>query len=215
MTFDDYRDIANLTAENQLNSQEEKDIRLLDIAIQKDPFNLEARVKKAFILFEAHMDGQAIKVLNEVLTLNPQYVDAYMWLGEFLLFHWADSESAIPLLKEAQNIDPNRAEIYYLLGCAYSKRDKINEAILHTQKAAQLEPTWPHPRMCLIDYLLLAGRTDEARVELQELDRYLEPSVPEPEDEMERYYENLFTGRYMGPYKKEWLEKLRTQLSAT
>lgn len=99
--------IEELTADVVMRAEEQKKIGALDVVIERDPNNLSARMiltrrslitlrrhslkrrgEKGFLLYQAQADGRAIKEFNEVLELNPLYVDAYVWLAELLLFHW-------------------------------------------------------------------------------------------------------------------------------
>jgi len=211
MILTDYTDVERLTKDNTLNTKNRTEIELLDQRLAENPNDTKALIKKGFVFFESHMDGKAIEAFNKVLLIDPVNIDAYMWLGELLLFHWADAESALPLLKHALEINAQRSEIHYLLGCAYSEQNKISEAIIATKKAVELEPRWTHPRMCIIEYQLKAGNTEEAKRQIQQLEEHLQPNIPEPTDEMEYYYETLITGRYLQGYGLEWLNRLREQ----
>ena len=84
-----YGSIEELTADVVPSAAEQKKIDALDAVIQRDPNNLLARMQKGFFLYQAQADGQAIKAFHEVLERDPCYVDAYVWLAELLLFHWA------------------------------------------------------------------------------------------------------------------------------
>lgn len=207
-----YGSIEELTADVVLSAEDQKRIDALDVAIQRDPNNLLLRMHKGFLLYQAQADGQAIKEFNEVLARDPQYVDAYVWLAELLLFHWAAAEDAIPILEKAREIAPHRADIYYLLAVAFQKQDNVSQFIYYMKKAIDLEPTWPYPRMCLIEHFVAAGENDLARQQLQELEKHAPANFPVPDDEMELYYEELITGRVMTDYAKEWLQRLRSKL---
>jgi tetratricopeptide (TPR) repeat protein len=212
MTLDDYQNIANLTARNQLSSDEQKKVDSLDELIRREPKNIPARMRRGFIFFQAHMDGKAIETFNEVLKLNPHFVDAYIWLVELLLFHWADTENAVPLLKKAKEIDPHRAEIYYLWACALQKRDDMTHFIEYMKKAIALEPSWMSPRLNLIQYLVDITRDDEAQREMRELEKYMQRDFPAPDDEMALYYEHMITGRVLTDYVRDWIKRLQVQL---
>lgn len=207
-----YDSIIALTANTVPSNEDKRKIDKLDAIIQHNADNVLERMQKGFILFQAQCDGEAIKAFNEVLERNPQYVDAYIWLAELLLFHWADAETAIPLLEKAQEISPQRADIYYLFASAYQKQNNTAQMLFHLQKAIQLEPTWLTPRMCLIQYLITEDKHEEARYELNELEKYQQNNLPAPNNEMLVYYEKFITGRLMTDYAKEWLEQLKHSL---
>lgn len=121
-----YGSIEELTADVVLSAEEQKKINVLDVAIQRDPNNLLVRMQKGFLLYQSQADGQAIKEFNEVLARDPQYVDAYVWLAELLLFHWAAAEDAMLVLEKAQEIDPQRADVHYLLAVAFQKQNNAS-----------------------------------------------------------------------------------------
>lgn len=207
-----YDDIRQLVSKNVLSSRDAEEIARLNAKIAHNQNNLGLRLKKAFILFQAHCDDQAIDELVSISQQFPDSVDAHMWLAELLIFHWADAEQAISVLEQALKIDPHKAECLYLLGCAFSKQQKLQDAIDVTQKAVELKPTWPHPRMCLISYLIEAKKIEDAREELLILETYIATPFPQPLDAMQNYYETLITGRYFNDYAIQWLQKLRDTL---
>jgi tetratricopeptide (TPR) repeat protein len=214
MTKVNYDSIIALTAETILSARDKGKIDELDCIIQQDPSNLSAYMQKGFLLFQAQADGQAIKVFNEVLERDPHYVDAYVWLAELLLFHWADAESAIFLLVKAKRIAPQRADVYYLLAVAFKKQNDVSQFICCMQKAIELEPTWPNPHICLIEHFVAEGKNDLAKQELQELEKHMQVNFPVPDDEMKLYYEELVTGRVMTDYAREQLQKLKSYVFA-
>jgi len=215
MMLENYQDIANLTGRNQLSSDKQKKVDSLDELIRRDPENIPARMRKGFIFFQAHMDGKAIETFNEALKINPHFVDAYIWFAELLLFHCADAENAVPLLKKAEEIDPRRAEIYYLWACALQKRDDTSHFIEYMKKAIALEPSWISPRLNLIEYLVDIKRDDEARNEMRELEKYVHRDFPAPDDEIMLYYEQMITGRVLTDYTRDWIKRLQVHLGMT
>lgn len=115
----DYKEITRLTASNELSQEGKAKISIVDEQLKTDPYNIPLLMQKAFVLFNEHLDGEAIEIYNQVLRIDPSYIDAYMWLVELLLFHWADAEDAQVILNKALEFTATRADLYYLLGYAF------------------------------------------------------------------------------------------------
>jgi tetratricopeptide (TPR) repeat protein len=210
----DYEDITRLTSDNTPCDKGKKIIDRLDAELKKDPDNILLLLQMGSILFEEHIDTKAIEVFNRVLQLNPYNMDAYIWLGELLLFHWADSERAIPLLEKALSINSYKAEIYYLLGCAVTDRHRHEEGIAYFKKAIALDPTLITPRGCLIDYLIEEKHYDQAAQAIQEFETYVPKNRPDPKNDMEYYYEALITGRLRTPIEiQESIQEFKNRLA--
>jgi tetratricopeptide (TPR) repeat protein len=199
----DYSDIATLTANKTLTPEFQIKMQAINAELAHNPNNIELLLYKAFLFFDDKMDGTAIRVLLQILEIDPSCLDAYMWLGELLLFHWADSETAQPLLKKALTIDTRRAEIYYLLSCAATKNSNNAEALSYLKQAIELEPYWLTPRLCLIDILIEEKQYMQAQLEIQTLETHLPKNIICPTNEMEKYYEQFITGRLREPAELE------------
>jgi len=213
MLINNYDEIQALTSENRLSLENQNKIAILDEIISKNPHNVPALLKKSFILFMSHMDCQAIKVLDSLLAHDPHCIDAYMWLAEFLLFHWADSEQALIILHKAVLIDPLRADIHYLMACAYEKQADMTHYVDSMHRAIELEPSWLNPYLSLIEYFINIGKNNEAEAEFHALKKQMQENFPVPEDEMSVYYEELVTGRLMTPYMQERIKQLQKLMS--
>lgn len=213
MLINNYDEIQALTAENKLSLENQNKITHLDTIISKDPYNIQALLNKAFILFISHRDGQAIKVLDDLLAYDPYCVDAYVWLAEFLLFHWADAEQALKILQKASSINPLRGDIHYLMACSYEKQGDMINYVDSMYRVIELEPTWLNPYFSLIEYFITLKKYNEAKAEFNALKKQIQEHFPAPGDEMSVYYEELITGRLMTPYMQERVKQLQTLMA--
>lgn len=57
-------------------------IRLLNLAIQRDYYFLDAYMEKGQILFRQKKYTDAIKVFQLAITISPTFADAYYWMGK-------------------------------------------------------------------------------------------------------------------------------------
>ena len=204
--------IEELTANNKLTEENQKKVDALDAILKNDPKNIQALLKKGFYLFDDMVDGKAIETFNKVIEIDPNCVDAYVWLAELYIYHWADTPKADKVLQKALVIDQNRADVHKLLGSGYMRyypeRYSKDEILYHFRRAIELEPSWIAPRGYLIEYLFNDSEYDLAKKELDEAYAQLQENFPVPEDDMEKYYEQFVTGR-SGIFNKELLDEFK------
>src|SRR3990167_9926576 len=93
--------IEELTANNKLTLENQKKVDALDVILKKDPRNIRVLLKKGFYLFDVMVDGKAIETFNKVIEIDPNCVDAYVWLAELYIYHWSNVERAEKVLKDA------------------------------------------------------------------------------------------------------------------
>jgi tetratricopeptide (TPR) repeat protein len=83
----------------------------------------------------------------------------YWWAGQY--------EEAIDEARKSLELDPDLAVGLYVLGSAYAEKGMYEEAIKAHQRAGVLSPDW---KSALGRTYALAGRQDEARLVLAELE---------------------------------------------
>lgn len=92
----------------------------------------------------SHLDDgdytTAIKLLEQVVQLNPDYFDAYCLLGLCKILGNAQIGSAIIPLQRAVELNPNQHEAHYLLAHICFAADQVAQARLHADKAVDGEP---------------------------------------------------------------------------
>jgi TolB-like protein/Flp pilus assembly protein TadD len=105
-----------------------------------------------------------MKRAQQVDPLTPLWI---AWQGDL---NWGvgDYEAAIPLAKQTLDLDPDFAWGFLTLGIAYAGTGRYEEAIAAHRKAAAANPEWS---WSLGQTLALAGRTDEARKIVADLER--------------------------------------------
>jgi tetratricopeptide (TPR) repeat protein len=99
-------------------SQNEKAVAHLQIAVQLKPDSAAARTNLATALFSAHKLDLAEVQFRRALTLEPRDFDAHHNLAEFYL-QSNKIAAALPLLEQAQRINPSSYDNGYDLALAY------------------------------------------------------------------------------------------------
>lgn len=138
-----------------------------------------------------HLAGQperALDLLNEALRLNPRYVEAQVHRGLVLgeLGRTEEAERAFAEAREstvhgldgiAAHHAGKLANHHAALGEAYAEAGAMDQAIAQYRTSLALGPTFQDLRLRLARLLIEAGRTLEARDELEEVVRARPKSV--------------------------------------
>jgi tetratricopeptide (TPR) repeat protein len=138
-----------------------------------------------------HLAGQpqrALELLDEALRLNPRYVEAQVHRGLVLgeLGRTEEAEAAFAEARQttvrgldgiAAHHAGKLANHHAALGEAYAEAGAMEQAIAQYRTALELGPTFQDLRLRLARLMLEAGRTLEAREELQEVVRARPKSV--------------------------------------
>lgn len=207
----EYTDILELTAENQLSAAARQEIDALDQKLLNHPQDLESLLQKGFVLFQSHLDGQAISTFEQVLKLDVTCTEAYIWLAELLLFHWSDTENAKLVLNKLLEFNSESAEGVYLLACAYQKEDDQVEYERLLRFAIQIDPTLIMPRFCLVSLLLEQDQKKLAKVELAQLELRIK-SGQIIHGSREEYWQKMIAGRVLTPYIQNKLKYFKSEI---
>ena len=104
---------------------------------------------------------QARSAFQKVISLKPNYADAYNNLGN-VLNELGEQEQAILSYQRAIDIKPDYAEAYNNLGNAFSDQNKLDEAIAANKKAIEINPDYVEAHHNLGTALRASGLLDEA-----------------------------------------------------
>jgi TolB-like protein/Flp pilus assembly protein TadD len=107
--------------------------------------------------------------VERALALAPQSSSAYMALGH-LRNRQRDIDGAVAELRKANELGPNNAAAYALLGYVqlWSQRDS-GAAVQSYRRALELDPLSPLIRQQMAEALSVDGRFDDARTQLDQL----------------------------------------------
>lgn len=141
-------------------------IEPLEKAVQQEPQNLEGRVLLGWTLYKAGQSDRATEELTTVIRSNPFSVTSWNALGIVDLVS-GNVQSAIGCHLWAAMLNPQNEIAHYNLSLAYDRLQSSDLAIIHAQKATQLEPENPHPWLALAIAQQQAKHLSEAKQSYQ------------------------------------------------
>jgi len=116
-------------------SQDQKAQAMSQFESQRDNAQLQAAINR---WKEGNMDA-CERALNSLVEQRPQFVDARVQYGEFLLAK-ENPAAAIHQLQDALTLAPDRADIHHSLGIALEAGGNQTAAAEHFRKALALDP---------------------------------------------------------------------------
>jgi len=132
---------------------------------------------------EAH--AQARQMFEKATELDPQYVEAYAWLGWTYLIEWlwrwsADPqtlEHALTLAQQALALDDSLPFAHTVLSFVYAQKQQYDQAVAEGERAIALDPNNADSYSAQANVLNAAGRPQEA-LQLVERAMRLNPHYP-------------------------------------
>jgi adenylate cyclase len=176
----DLKDIFALQDEITLNVVTAMRVKLTlgeqDRMYTKGTKNLKAYLKtleaiEPFFLFKKEANARARQLLEEAISLDPEYGGAYSFLGfcHFwdAVFGWSESppksiKKAFELAQKAQSLDDSLAQPHELISKVYVFQGKHKKAIAEARQAIELNPNGALVAYNLGWVLRCAGRPEEA-----------------------------------------------------
>jgi adenylate cyclase len=143
--------------------------------VRKHTNNLEAydsflRGVEDFWRLTKEANAQARQMWEQALALDPQYAEAYAWLGwTYLLervFRWSTDpqilERALTLVQKALTLDDSLAVAHSRLGRVYTYKQQYDHALAEGERAIALDPNDADSYAWQAEALNFAGRPKEA-----------------------------------------------------
>jgi serine/threonine-protein kinase len=138
-------------------------------ALELDPDDAEAHLFFAHLRSNEGRHEEALREAERALALEPFNARYNALVGQFLV-HAGRSDEAIKRLQATLGLDPNHVLARMFLATAYIEKKMYSEAIAEAQASVdKTRRMVGHPLGVLGYALAKAGRTDEARVILEEL----------------------------------------------
>lgn len=95
-------------------------------------------------LYESTKQGElAIKEFREAIRLDPNFPEAYNYLGYMFAEEGTNLDEAVSLIKKALEFEPNSGAYLDSIGWAYFKKGMYGDALTQLEKAVKLEPNDP------------------------------------------------------------------------
>ena len=137
--------------------------------------NLEAydsflRGVEPFCRYTKETNTQARQMFEKAVALDPQYAEAYAWLGWTYWLEWVLRWSADPqtlerasaLAQQAVALDDSLPVAHSLLGHVYALKQQYDQAIAEGERAIALDPNNADSYAWQANALNFAGRPEEA-----------------------------------------------------
>ena len=123
-------------------------IELYNGFLSKNPNNEAILYSLAVTNFSAGKETESIKVMKDLLELNPDNADALNYIGYTYADKGVNLDEAESYIKKAMKLAPNTGYIIDSLGWVYYRKGMLNEAIINLELAAELSPEdaaiWDH-----------------------------------------------------------------------
>ncbi|MEK7851685.1 MAG: tetratricopeptide repeat protein, partial [Deltaproteobacteria bacterium] len=114
-------------------------IKPLLAALEKKPKDTSTRMQLGLIYGENEFFAEAMKEFSEIISLEPENMDAYTNLGNIYLLA-GKVDNALEAYKKAEGIAPKDSEIKANLAIVYYKKGMIKEAQRKFTEAVEINP---------------------------------------------------------------------------
>ena len=174
--------------------------------LEKNPEDVNSLIHLGALEFECfHNINEATLLLEKAIQIDPLNPKPKFWLAMCFFYDCFQYSNAQKLLKEALELDPKQPECLSLLGWIIRETDgPINEAIQYVQQALLYAPDWPMLRWQIARFFLLIDNVEAAENEVQKAFQIRPLDPHKITNEVERYYEDVVTGRGWKDIVKEF-----------
>jgi adenylate cyclase len=145
-------------------------MNLAQKAVELDNSSAEALTALGGILLGMRQHDKAIEAAERAVALNPNSYWAVTNLA-YILFYAGRSEESLPFSRQAIRLNPFSYFPYRNVALACRETGRYEEGIAAIKKAIQLAPNDVLSRVVLVSLYMYAGREDEARATVAEIQR--------------------------------------------
>ena len=144
--------------------------------VHKHTDNLEAydallRGVESYLRLTKESFVQARQLFEKALALDPQYAEAYTWLGMSYWREWVvrwnmdpqTLERALALAQQAVALDDSLPRAHSVLSYIYMQKQQYEQAIAEGERAIALDPNNADSYARLAEVLTMAGRPEEGQ----------------------------------------------------
>jgi adenylate cyclase len=125
--------------------------------------------RRAFSETNKELHEQAQQMFEKAIALDPQFAEAYVWLGQIYWLRWfygwnptlQTLEQAGELAQRAIALDDSLPMPHWVLGLVYVWKKQHDQAIVKAERAIALGPNDAEGYFVLGDVLVFAGRPEE------------------------------------------------------
>ena len=135
-----------------------------------DAYDSFLRGVEYFWRFTKEANAQARQMCEKAIELDPQYAEAYAWLGSTYYMEWSLRWSADPqtlerafaLAQKALALDDSLPGAHSLLSSVHVQRQQYDQAVAEGERAIALDPNNADSYAWQAEVLNFAGRPEEA-----------------------------------------------------
>ena len=167
--------LVNLGVARLREARYDEALALLERAAELDPDQVMVHVNLAACHLDAGRPAEALAAANRAVELEPRFSQALFLRGRAYAY-LGDLASSVSAFESAQRVAPENPAIAQALGFSLVGLDRLDEAVAQFERQVQLVPDHWGPRVDLVQAQLAAGRTDEARSTLAEVERLGAPA---------------------------------------
>jgi TolB-like protein/Tfp pilus assembly protein PilF len=156
---------------DDIAAADQRALELVEKSVALDPDIPFGRFSYARILSRSSigMNDRAIEEVRKAIELDPNYADAYAYLGQLSIIT-GQAEKAIEPTRIAMRINPSFPFWYhYTYGWAHYFMKDFDTAVENIEKAVERNPNVIFVRTALAASLAMAGRQDDAEWQIEEL----------------------------------------------
>ena len=143
--------------------------------VRKTTDNVEAydsllRGIEPLFRYTQETNAQARQMFEKAVALDPQYAEAYVWLGWTYYLEWMfrwrmvpqSLERALALAQQALTLDDSLPRAHSLLGNVYAVTQQYDQALAESERASALDSNNADSYNYQANALNIAGRPEEA-----------------------------------------------------
>ncbi|HEC69463.1 MAG TPA: tetratricopeptide repeat protein [Candidatus Omnitrophica bacterium] len=130
---------------SQRKEKEATDVyeEMLSKLYKEKPGNLKIAENLAQFKFQKKDFNSALKIYETILKANPEYSDAYFWIG-YIYEEKGQRQKAIEFWKQGLKFNPEHSDILNSLGYIYAEEGiNLDEAEALIKRALEMEPDSP------------------------------------------------------------------------
>ncbi len=136
-------------------------------AVELNEQDFEMHYKVATLLHETEKKEEAIIMLQDLLRIKPEYLQASLLLGN-ILYEEDRFKEAISIYMTALKYNPTEYELYYNIGMAFTRINDFQKAREYYKRAAVLNSYLYNGQYNLALIAMIQGELDEAERHLQQ-----------------------------------------------
>lgn len=144
--------------QNNLSNAIDEYVRAIEINTK----DYNSYYKIASFLKELNRNDESIKMLNDLIKIKPEYLEASLLLGD-VLYEEERFKEAANVYQDALKYNPGNYDIYYSLGMVYTMLNDFQKAKEYYETAAEINSLLYNAKFSLAQIAMIYGDLEEAK----------------------------------------------------